>query len=603
MRPFIYISIASLILIGLVSRFSRSSSTLDIFITEYAIFAYFGIVAFAIYRAKWSKGELGTNKVLSEGDTKILDAIFLLSLLLALYSLKEAIYTKPLPYYIFVSLASVALGLQILFSREIIRKKLLIQVLALAVIVRLSSSVINPYFIGWDAYWHYNYFSSIVATGKLDATAQHYFYYPFFHLVNVIPLILTVLDSSIILLISLVTSILAILAIYFIAEDLSGERAGLAAALLLSVSTLHIYRSGGIHRPEITFILLSLLVVQKAPYYKISRSWTVFWLTALGVFFIHPTGVVVLILLLGANFFMRNLRLYKSELKITPFISYAIGFVAYLMFVHYSLFVDTVKILFIPDEEVAPLITILPLAVQKVVTARYYIEAYLSYFGMATVLLLGVVGGLMWLEKRKSDGLSIIIGIILIYLIPVYSVVRGIFEAQPSRFLVFGNIITVIPASIGLVAVSRMMENKRISILSMFFLLSLYSFFSLTSYLTGDDNGLFNKELPYDQRHATQSTLAVYNFIKNIDPGDQIFVDEEMTQYMFSGKRGVIQAEQKNVKPLGYKTTEETGFFVINVPKLNKGYIWDMKLGEEFMDNFKIDSRVYDNGNVVIFEK
>lgn len=591
-----------LFVIAIILKFGGSASTLNIFVIEYAVFAYLGLVAYIIYDNRLRKKKLEPIRQLTETQVNILDLTFVFLLFLIVISLRNALYVKPLSYYVLTSLAVAVVGLQILLSPKIQRTKMLIQILSLAAIIRFSSPMINPCLIGWDAYWHYNQIAKQLVLGRLDPSSGHYYYYPFFHIVNIIPSLLVGLSEGLLNWIGLFNGLLAILVIYYIVRELSNEKAGLTGALILTVSTLHIYRSIGFARPEITFILFSLLAILKAPTYKVSRSWVLFWISAISVFFIHPTATVTLIAILAANFILKNIQSYSKNvqyaIKITPFVSYTIGYISYLVFVHYSLFVDMVQVIFIPDEEVAPMITVLSEEAVTKITGLYYLEVYLSFLGMSMILFLGVIGSLKWLSGPSSEKLTAILGILFVYFLPVYYVLTDVFEAQPSRFLVYGNVLTIIPASVGMLMFFNALKGSRIAIV--LFLL-IFSFFSLTSHLTGDDNGIFNRELLFNQRHATESIVAIYPFINEIK-SKPLFVDDEAAKYLFSGDRGIVRSSHK-FSGLSSISIEQEGFFVINFPKIEKGFVNDVKLERSFVDNFANNERVYDNGNVVIFRR
>ena len=599
--PFLIVG-GLLFVIAIILKFKGSTSTLNIFVIEYAVFGYLGLVTYVIYDNRLQKKKLEPIKLANETQIRILDLAFVFLLILIMISLRNVLYVKPVSYYILTSMAVAVVGLQILFSHKVQRIKILIQILSLATIIRFSSSMINPYLIGWDSYWHYNRIADLLVSGKLDPSSGHYYYYPFFHIVNTIPSLLIGFSERLLNLIGLFNGLVAIFVIYYIVRELSNEKAGLMGALILAVSTLHIYRSAGFARPEVTFILFCVLAILKAPTYKISRSWVLFWMGALSVFFIHPTGTMTLIAFLAASFILKNIRSYFKDVqytvKITPFVSYTIGFVAYLVFVHYSMFVDMVQIIFIPDEEVAPMITVLSEETAAKITGLYYLEAYLSFLGMSIIVFLGVIGSLKWLSRPSSEKLTAILGIAFVYFIPVYYVLTDTFEAQPSRFLVYGSVLTVIPASVGMLTLFNALKGSRAAV-ALFLL--IFSFFSLTSHLAGDDNGLFNRELLFNQRHATESIIAIYPSINEIK-SEPLFVDDEAVRYLFHGTRGIVHISNK-FNRLGSTSLKKEGFFVINFPKIERGFVNGVRLETSFVDNFDNDERVYDNGNVVIFRK
>ena len=588
--------------IAIFLKFKGSTSTLNIFVIEYAVFSYLGILTYIIYDNRLRKKKLGPTRQLTETQIKILDLIFVFLLFLIMISLRNVLYVKPLSYYILTSLAVTVVGLQILLSPKIQITKILTQILSLAAIIRFSFPMINPYLIGWDAYWHYNQIAKLIVSGGLDPSSGHYYYYPFLHIVNTVPSLLLGLSERLLNWIGLFNGLLAILFIYYIVRELSGERAGLMGALILSISTLHIYKSSGFSRPEMTFILFSLLAILKAPSYNISRSWVLFWIAAISVFFIHPTATMTLIAVLAGNFILKNIWSYSKSaqyaVKITPFVSYTIGYVAYLMFVHYSMFVDMVQIMFIPDEEIVPLITLLSEEAATKISNIYYIESYLSFLGMSIILFLGVIGCLRWFSELSSEKLTVILGIAFVYLLPVYYVLADVFEAQPSRFLVFGNVLTIIPASVGVLIFFNTIKGSRVAI-TLFLL--IFSFFSLVSHLAGDDNGILNKELFFSQRHATESIIATYPFISEVK-SEPMFVDDEAIRYLYKGERG-IKHNLDEYNRLSSTSIAEKGFFVINYPKIERGFVNGVRLERSFVDNFANDERVYDNGNVVIFRK
>jgi hypothetical protein len=577
--------------IFLIRGFFSSPSTLSLFLLMYGGSAFAGFLLYLLV-SRWSKAE---ERQIRQ-DFLVIG--FLTAMAGALWMLNESIYVKPAGYYIFVSFAAGMVGLQALFTRG---RGVLIQILFLAFVIRTSSFFINPYLFGADSFWHFNTVFQTVEGEHLLENAGHYYYYPSFSFLGVFLQMLTITSENVYALGSIVLSMVAVVAVYVLGRDIAGERAGYLSAIFLSISTFHIFGSIN-YSPMVngfSLILISVYILIRFSRFVIvedyMRVWIAFWLGALFVFFIHPVASMSLGLLLGANFVALRI-LYKEQKGLTPFYSYGIGFVAYLMFVHISLFREIVEVLFVPEDSSA-----LPAIVFKVLSVRLLGESAISYIGPTSLLCIGVYGGLKWLEENNIKKMTYLLAVAVLYLLPISSFLSGEGGVEPGRLIGFVEGLIIIPAGVGLIDLLQKIPVGTKAPFA-FSALFLVAFFSTSSYITWDGNTLFKKEVEVPVGFLTQSTVAVHPFIEKMPLDKAIYNDDRTRIYIFSEDRGILSLDRE-ASQITYRDLENEGYFIVNDLVLEMK-MWALKGDKEkFFKKLEDGNKMYDNGNVQVYEK
>jgi hypothetical protein len=586
------------LLIYLSNIFLRSPSTLNLFLLMYVGFSFLGFLLY-VFRKHQTIYEL--NAIYGKRWV-ILTIFFLIVVAGILFVLKSSIYIKPLSYYVLVSLAAALIGIQIIENR--VSNKILFQILILAFLIRSSSLIINPYLFGADSYWHFNRIMNIIKDGHLASEAGHYYYFPSFHIfISFFEKIGTpteVIYSTA----SLILSLIAVPTIYLLTRNFLGEKTGLMSSLLLSISVFHIFGSIN-YSPMIngfSLILISFYILIKfiglAKTSEFIRTWIIFWLVALSVFFIHPVASMSLGLILGANFVLTRFFFKNNGKGLTPFYSYIVGFIAYLMFVHFMLFREIVEVIFIPGESQ-------PLPSIKFVspTTKLLTESALSFLGPASLVFFGVYGGLMWMENYNLKKMSVLLSLMLLYSIPLYSFIRGVGGLDPGRLLSYIEALIVIPAATSIIYLSSTIKNSKYKLAMISSVLVFLSFFSTFSYITWDGNQILKDKVEVPVGFATQSSLAAYPFLQKLPKDMPLYSDHRTSLYLANKDRGIYGLPDIVIHRISYRTLNESGYFGINKEYLER-IMWKSDSERElFLDTLDGDDKIYDNGNVQIFMK
>lgn len=594
------------LLYQLGNKFVTNPSTTNLFLVMYGGFAELGFFLYIILYRKVSPNQKLKN--FNFDVNKIPTILFLITIIGILLVLNRSVYTKPLEYYVLISIAGALIALQIIGNEETTKKaayKILLQILILAAVIRLSSFLINPYLFGPDSYWHFNSVSEVLDKGHLLKRTGHYYYYPFFHLLVSSSETIIAFSEKIYSLTSLSLSFIALLIFYLLCREIINERVGLVATLLLTFSAFHIFASIN-YQPMLngfTFILMSFYILIK--FYKSTgigeyvRTFVVFWLAALFVFFIHPVASMGLGLILCAYFVVRHL-IFKEEKKgITPFYSYSIGFVAYLMFVHYSLFVEIVEALFIPGE--ASPIPAVEFGVKP--TTLLLLESALSFLGPTVLVLFGVYGGLKLVEKMSPAIMALFVSVIFLYFIPLLSYLEESGGLDPGRLVSFIEGFIAIPAGFGLIYLSSLVTHRitKFVLFSSFFV--FIAFFSTFSYITWDGNTIFKEEVEVPVGFATQSTLATYPFLSKLSGEKPLYMDDRTNLYINNEKRGFFSLNNVKTAGISFPVLEGDGIFVVNFPVLDRRVWKGEKDEKKFLDQLNDANKIYDSESVIVFDR
>jgi hypothetical protein len=592
----IIVTLGLLILLG--ERFLKFLSTLNLFLLMYVFFSLLGFLVYALEKQKPLELDALSPKLL-----RVSTVVYLAVVISIFLVLKSSIYVKPLSYYLLVSLGAAIIGVQII-SRENPRK-ILFEILLLALIIRSSTLIINPYLFGPDVYWHFNRISEAVGEGDLLPKAGHYYYYPAFHLLIYFLLTIGALFEKMLSAGGLILSLFAIVAIYFLGKEVMDERAGLMGALLLSISTFHIFGSIN-YSPMINGFSLMVVGIymlikslDHSDIWQYARSATVFWLAAVFVITIHPVASLAMLLLLGGNF--AAMHLIKTRKKaLAPFFSYLIGYMSYLAFVSYALFRHIIEILFVPAETGES--PTLPTVAFVAPTTKLLVESAVNYLGPAFLMFFGIYGGMKFLEAKDLKKLTLLFALFALYLIPFISFFKQTGAVDPGRMLNFIEGIIVIPAAAGLIFLCYGMRKHIHRVLLVLLSLSFLTFFSTFSYITWDSNQILKDEVIVPIGFVTQSTLAVHPFLQKLPEDAPLYTDHRMKLYLNNKERGIHDLPQV-IHEISYRTLNERGYFGINNEYLER-ILWKSDSERKlFLDEFAGDDKIYDNGNVQVFKK
>jgi hypothetical protein len=564
-----------------------SSSSLYLFSMEYSFFGVLGILIYLLYEPKISE-YLYFN--LKPSHLKMFDICFFSLVTIVFAILVNSLYVKPVLYYIFISISFSIIALKILVIHRFSKFQKIItitEILTIGLISISSLAIINKFLIGADAYWHFNKILLIVSSGFIDISAGHYYYYPIGHIYpTILSLIIKSVDVSLTTL-SITINTIAVLFVYLVGQETIGEREGLMGSLLFSISVFHSFGSIS-YSPQILgtiFIFLSFYAVMKCKYNK--NYWYPFWISSVATLMIHPVTSSILIFILGFYFIIVKVFNIQGGKAPAPFQSYLMIFISYILFVNIMLFNKLVKTIFIPEAEF--LITQLSSAIKINFTFIYFFETIVAYLGPCIMLMLGILGSLVLIQRKEIKSFPIILVIFLLNIILIISILGNLSAFQPTRFLPFSDILLTIPAGFGIVYLFKLFRLKRGTISIMFILFFIFSFFSSTSYLINEGNMLFTKEVIVHPVYVTQSTLASHNYLMLIPENNTIHTDSTTANYIFDSDRGIFSLNSTNLNFFNETGLNENGYYVINNQYLPYGTYTlqdtSMKLNSEIIDD------------------
>lgn len=600
-------------IIGLLSSLSISAfsiynlsknilPTLYVFIFAYSLFFTLGILYYLYEnKIKKKKDELNDFSIFcSSRVDKILRISFYVVAILILIILNESLYIKPPLYYLLVSIAAVIIGLQIILKQEHDKNRdytiLFLQIIPLAIIIRGSSFLINPYLIGGpDVPWHFHSIQRIIEEGHLSLSTFHYYYYPSYHLTQSISGVILGFSKTTFDLINLTTSVVSIIIAYLIGKEVfKNTKASLMCSLLLSIATMHIFlviynasKIGGA-----TLLLLCLLLLIKMHKTYNIRTVAPFWVSATALFFWHPEISLALMILLGGNFLTRVFIKRELELN-TAFISYFVAFIGYLLYVHTSLFTSLVQSIFIEKQR--------PGLVQsfagRTTTMGFLFQSFMAYLGITLPTFFVSYIGLKWLNRLNKVSLFIFSSLILLHMLPFIGITSGNFGLNPERILTYASILMTLIAAGAAFKIFKFENKSSVTLFSL--VLFIFSFFSTSSYLIGDGNNVFNDEIPMATTFTTSSTLASYNFLNKTPEGSTIISDSDTIRYISNPMRGFFKLPKRKIVRF---PSIEKGYFVINQPNLERLNWENSSWGEKVFESISNGNLLYNNGGLSIYK-
>jgi hypothetical protein len=591
------------VILFLSYRLVVSPNTMNIFILFYALFSAVGVLLY-LFRERWEeKGETSPPSPLRE---KVLFLSFFLFLAFSLHSLRDSLYTKPLSFYLGITGAATVLGIQIVSSplKGPYFRLFFVELLALMATVHGSSYYVNPYLVGPDTMYHYHFVERILQSGHRTRETLHYYYYPAGQLLYAASGGVLGLGRDSFALTGLLFSTFNVLILYLIGTLFRGRRLGLMAAFfgIFCLPLLYFSYSYSIMGSSFGLALLAFYALIRFGT-KGRRGkrhlgvWILFWIPALSLFFFHPVTAMAMALILGCSY-LANHYFPRGLESFHPFASYAVGIVAYLMFVHITLFEDIVRVLFIPGDTAPLPLTIVPV---ERVTIKFYLESILAYLNYDLLLMLGLLGLLYLLRRYDSHSLTFFFSTAILLSIPAVSFFGITGSIDPLRFLTLVTILLTVPAAVGFLTIARSQRSPGRKAGVLLFVAGM-AFFSLTSYLTWDGNGILEDQIQVPTNYLSHTTIAVHPFLEGLPDGSSLLMDDRTVTYLADATRGIHALPGKQIWRMTKNNLfQKKGYFVANFPNIDRWY-WRTEADRSlFVEAFGRMDLLYDNGPVRVY--
>lgn len=575
------------------------SPTLYVLILWYSFFFTFGIIYFLLDKKIQERINKSSLPNYVYNSNKVCMILFYINLLLIIFILSKSLYVKPLEYYFLVSTATTIIGFQIVSKRQLytshIYHILFMEIIPLAVVIRASSFLINPYLIGTDVPWHYHFIENIIKTAFLDPLAGQYYHYPFYHLFQSTIGVLIGFSQVSFNLINSMSSVISILIVYSIGKTaFNSSKIGLMFSLLLSISTMHIFlavfntsKIGG----TTLFLLCLLLMIKKINYNDINTN-ILFLISAMAILMWHPEISSVLLIILGISSLGIIFTHKKSKFNYI-FVLYGTVFLSYIIYTNVSLFKLIIQNVFINEPSSAELVQNLS---DRVINIKFLFQTSFAYLGITAPAAAISYMGFNILKKRKEMDVFLLLSLFSLYVSPLIGVISGNFGLSPDRALTYISLLVLLICAVAIFRIFNFNDKYNLCIFLILFF--IFTFSSVSSYLIGDANNFYNDDIPRGTIFTTDSNLASYNYLNKTPEKATIVSDYETIRYTMNPLRGFLSIPHR--KKI-YLPKYEEGFLVINEPNLRR-LNWDDSLwGQNIITVQSFKNKTYDNGDLMIF--
>ena len=571
--------------------------TLFVFVLGCSFFFALGAFYFMVHRNK--EDEYGLDSDLYGPRIGKLAALFFYILLIVgILIVAQSLYVLPTSYYFVVSLASSLIVLQIILVKDKDIKRcvgiLALQLIPLAIVLRSSFLVSNPHLVGPDVFSHYHSIQNVIASGQLDPSAYHYYYYPSYHLTQSVDGLVIGFSGGSFNAINILISVVCVPVSFAIGRQLfRSNKAGLVLALLITISTMQIFlvdfntsKIGGL-----TLLIICLFVLLKM-YSRVSIGLKiVLWISAVSLIFWHPEVAVALIaLLVGKQ--VTSIRKSGHFMMDHTLCIYAVAFIGYLAVVYFALFGSTVNSLFV---EVTP--GLIQSFEGRSIAPLMLVQAFVGYLGITFAVLFVTSTALDWVKSLSLQRSFVIFSTLAIMLLPLFGVFLGSFALNPERTMTyFSTMLIVISAGMFL----RMIDSRRkIRVIASVGVIFLLSIASVSSYLIGDGNRVFDNAVPQGTGYTTESNLVSHEFLLSLPRGSAINGDSDSLRFTTDSDRGIFGLP--GVTTSRFPTVSESAYLLLNLPNLERSVWRSASWGVEVYNSTLNRDLLYNNGNILVY--
>ena len=517
--------------------FNSKMPTLYVLLFGYSLFSFLGVAYFLWKRDHFDSDGASIYEPSSKSFLSFA-LIFIIIYILWIFSIFGYIYTKPISYYVLSSIAFVLISLQIIFMREDQHDRyiplILIQILAFALFLRISSYIINPNLIGPDTNYHFNNIQLIIEEGSSSPIFFHYYYFPSYYCTQSVAGILISFSKFSLEIINAFQSVIPIIIGYAIGKEIFGNsKTSLMSSLLVSVAPMGIFCSV-YNTSKIGALSLFLMVVWIQ--LKIINSKKIEYLASfivvlVALFFWHPELSLPVFGILFASLCASMLTVPSAIensviIKKPPlyfslsFILYTVIYLWYMMFIHTSLGEKIVDTIFF-DISGTTLINTTAATLIGEAGFMYMIQLFFSGLGITVPLFFAVYLGFRWLLRPNRQVIFLLFIILFLHLNPLFGILSGKVGLGGERALIATSIMITILSAGGIIELFKMSQRKQIVLFILAML--ILSFSSTSSYLIGDGNDVFNDQISIQIMYNTQTKDSLTQFLRYYIPATQNF--------------------------------------------------------------------------------
>lgn len=468
--------------------------------------------------------------------------IFLTLSILSIY-LRPNLYERPLIYFIFTSIMSGIVALEIVFSPQ--KQKhiglILFQIIIIGLITAWSQQIIFPNVVGVDPWGHQLFTLNIIDTSHIHEDFA-YSKLPVFHLIIASASLMTDLNYkfSTMFSVCMVQIICNTMFIFLLGKFIfDNYKVGVLGALLVITANLHIHMAFWTIPNSLAAVFIPIIIYLL---FKMKREKSII-ATALSIFLmmtlvlthtITAMGMAITLFVLFAGFEIYNVFYSKGSISVTLGTSI---FFSTFMFAWWTYasgditnLANLIKWGFRADFGI-------PTAILSYYVRVPFIERLLIYLGEFSFFALSIIGCFYMMSKKGNRfSFTICIAGVVIMAISFFAPLTGHWIIQ-DRWRYVSQILLAIPVAIPILLLYNL-RNKKIASISYFIGISLLVFLMISSSWANMDNHFLYPNTGYRSALTQSEVQAVQTVFR-----------------MWNGTMGVDKY-YNNVKSIGYNTTD-----------------------------------------------
>jgi hypothetical protein len=548
--------VSAVIFVVNASKWPFTSSS-PIFQLLYAASVGIGALGYLIL-SRASEIDIGINSLTDRILRQIQAVVFFCSAGFVLLVLDGVYYVKPPTYYAIIAVWGGSLLWVTAFSQRLDRVSswwLLGQTILLGLVTVGSGPAINPFLTGPDAYWHINRITDVVNAGQLTQSSGHYYYYFILHTISAVTIQLSSVASVSFTSLTVLWGILIIPAVYLVVRAATNRRKlGLLSGQLLAINTLYIF---GVANKSATylgflFVFLAIHTIFTSNRLSTRQAWMCLVIFAVAVFFTHFVTAILLATFLTVHLVV-SLKMTQSDVQsdsvwaterrpdrqgrgvIVPFSWFIIAVVFYHVFVNTYVAGRILSIIFVEGDSGAAMGT-----VQDALSTAGALQYGFGFLGIMLIILLSSLGGFRLLSSLANRRVQLILWFgVMNSLAIIYLVVAGS-SGGTLRILLSSVVIGSVPAAVGLhtITASAFFDTKIQSVMVLALVVTL-AFAGPVSYLTWEDNTVYNDDIDAPQNHVRTSLVATHDFFSAVPNGSLVLIDSRTGIYLTNEQRGL----------------------------------------------------------------
>ncbi len=597
--------------LGILSKLTLSAvaepKPTNLLATQVALFVLVGTVIYILLGRATVEG----SPTRAQTETRLapilgMGSVYVIAIASAVWFLWHSLYVPTPHYYLAVSFAVVAVGVQIVLTPRVGKQGvglILLQIVGLGVLIQVSFPLLNPKSVFSDMYFDWKGIEAIAQSGVVPEWLGFFFYFPSYNILNAIALKMGGIGIGSFPLFNHLLMVLTIPGSYLLARKFISVRQALMATLLITPSLFFMLRT----TVDAGFLGLTIMVLALYVLLQYRRTatrtwWVMFWLLTLFLFFSHPVSALIFAVIMGV--FLLNSKLHTTssqEARIgAPTVTYGVAYLGYLAFIALRAFAIFLQALF----ESGPRVYFARAAVGPA-PETFTLQTIMSTLGFTILFIPATFAILFWAFKGGWNRRFLVGILFVVASVPALMVLlgKGEYGLQAGRTLPYLNLFMVFPAAFGFLYFTQRMRRNASKVATVVVFLFLLTFLSNTSYLTGSGNRFLTDTIPVKTSYVTDSMLASGEFLDRIPSTVPLTLDRHLADFIAPDYTIGYPFKAYSINHLTFvsfasgRGNSSVAVALSNLYLTLQGY---EALDASFLD-ITHDVRAYDNGNVFVY--